>query len=319
MAFAVLALFAGTGARGGAVAQEDWVAQRRLLVGELDLEVIVSTSLRLSKAHTEMYTERLLALASEVFGAGGAALREGKEHPAYCVTIGHNGTLEFGDHPIIREARGMVFRGGEFVGAGKERRWIVPVRRSCSLVLTLYKRSGDDYLGSLRFALKEPLSWDEQLYGGPEVASVIQAKGESEPKCPLRREEALQKALMATEPPSSSIKPLVYRQLLDVRLVRLVDAASGTVLGGHKLAAACTAQVSAQNNTPWFVQRFRGKLFTKRPHGNTLYSIDLDCVGVIPPGKVQTFAAKATEYLGSDKPPSDDLTEVKWSLKGQPQ
>ena len=65
MAFAVLALFAGTGARGGAVAQEDWVAQRRLLVGELDLEVIVSTSLRLSKAHTEMYTERLLALAHQ--------------------------------------------------------------------------------------------------------------------------------------------------------------------------------------------------------------------------------------------------------------
>ena len=63
------------------------------MVPELDLEVWVSTALRLSPEPTEMYAEKSLALARELFGVTGHAPAKLPRRPAWCVTIDHGGTI----------------------------------------------------------------------------------------------------------------------------------------------------------------------------------------------------------------------------------
>jgi len=304
-------LLAGIAAAGEAE------GERRAVLPELDLEILAKTSLRLSKAHTALYADRLVALARDVFAPFAPAPEPREGAPTYRVTVEHEGSLEFGERALVREAKGRVFRGGEFVGGGTERRWVLPVRRSCTITVTILRRSGEAHLSLLRFSFKEPQTWDEQLYGGVVVASTIRANGEGEPKCPLRREEAMEKALATLEPAAANIKPQIYKHLLTLRLAQ-VRPVPGALPADRQRPGFYTAQVSAQNNTPWFLHRFRGKLFARGPRGRTLYCVDLDFAGVIPPGRTRVCGARAAEWLGSERPPWDDLSDLRWSLKGPP-
>ena len=286
---------------------------------ELDLEVWVSTALRLSPEHTQMYAERLVTLARELWGHHAAWCprqppKPGGQRPTWCVTIDHGGTIDLGSRAILRKARGKVYRGGEMVGGGEERRWILPVRRRCTIRFVLYKRVGDSFISGVKFAFREPTSWDERLYGGVPVASVIRAAGEAEPRCPISLEEARQQALGALEPPRYAIRPEIYRRLLDPKIAKLRDVRGASVKTHQKLGLYM-AHLSAQNRTPWFVHSIKGQYFgTYR--GGRVYRVNVEFEGTIPPGSKHVFPCWATEHEDEGEAPPSALTEVRWSLKG---
>jgi len=313
----VCGLLACPAARGAEQGGEAWPAERRLVVPALDLEVWVRTSLRLSREHTEMYCGRLELLARELFGTAGGGEQPPKRRPTYSVIIDHEGKVDLGSRALVRKARGRVFRGGAFVGGGEERRWVLPVRRRCTIRFALYKRVGEDFISPLRFAFREPPTWDEQLYGGVQVASAVRVAGEATPKCPVRLEEARAKALRAIEPPRYALRPEILRRLLEMKIVRLTDV-RGAPAGGRRRLGLYTAHVSVRNHTPWHVHRFRGKHFGTCRGRDRVLCVELDFSGSIPPGRTQVVPCRATEYVGEESPPSDELTDVRWSLKGNP-
>ena len=297
-------------------AEVEWKDEGRLVAPELDLEVWVSTALRLSPEHTEMYAEKLLALARELFGVTGHAPAKLDRRPTWCVTIDHGGTIDLGKRAILRTARGKVYRGGQFVGGGEERRWILPVRRRCTLRVALYKRVDDGFISGLKFAFREPPTWDEQLCGGIPVATQLRVAGEKEPACPITLEEAQHRALEALEPPRQATMAAIYARLLGLEIDTLRDVRGATVRGRQKLGLY-TAHLIAHNHTPWFIHAIRGTHFGTY-HGDAIYRVELAFDGAIPPGRKQTFPCQATDLEGADEPPDGAITTVRWSLKGEP-
>lgn len=309
---AACVLLAGAGAWAG----EGRQAERGLVVPELDLEVWVSTSLRLSEAHTEMYSSRLLDLAGELFGAKGKPEKELKVRPTWCVTLDHTGSIELGSRALIRKTRGRVLQGGALAGGGEERRWVMPVRRRCKILFAIYKRVGEDYISRVRFSVKEPQGWDEELDGGVAVASVIRMAGEAKPKCPLSREAARERALTAIEPPRARIKSELYNRLLDMRVVRLTDV-KGVAVKRRQRLGLYVAYLSVHNTTPWYLHQLRGRHFGSCRGTDGVYCAVLDFRGTIPPGRKQLVPCHATDHEGDDEPPHSTITAVEWSLKGE--
>ena len=298
-------------------AEAEWEDEGRAVIPHLDLEVWVSTALRLDPQHTEMYSQKLLALVRELFGAQGHEAPLSGQRPTWCVTLDHGGTLELGTRAILRKAHGKVYRAGQPVGGGEERRWILPVRRRCTIRFAVYKRVGDAFISGPKFAFREPASWDEELYGGVQVASIIRAAGEKKPRCPVTLEEARAKALQVLEPPGYAIKPAILRRLLDLDIVRVRDV-RGAAVKGHQKLGLYVVHLAAHNRTPWFVHSLKGRHFA-RYRGDRVYCIDIDFSGTIPPGRTHVFPSQATDFEGPNDPPLGALTGIRWSLKGRPQ
>ena len=310
-----VALWAALPLVAAPAAEPEWKDETRLLLPALDAEVWVSTALRLDPEHTETYVHRLEAIAREVFqGAGGAPAKAGR--PTWTVTLDHGGTIDLGTRAIVRTARGRVFRDGSFVGGGEERRWIVPVRRRCTIRVAMYKRVGETFLSSLKFAFREPAGWDEQLYGGIPVGSAVRVAGEETPKCPLTLGEARALALRSLEPPRAALAHAILTRLIGLKIERLRDVRGAAVKGTAKLGLYA-AHVAVDNRTPWFLHAFRGKLFAPYRSGDRRYAVDLEFAGTLAPGRTHLLPCRAADFEGDDVPPTT-LTGVRWSLKGAP-
>jgi len=311
-----LVLWASLSLLAAAPADEpEWKDEARVVLPALDVEVWVSTALRLDPEHTETYVNRLQSIAREALGgAGGAPAKTTR--PTWTLTLDHGGTIDLGTRAIVRTARGKIYRGGSLVGGGEERRWIVPVRRRSTIRVALYKRVGDSFLSGLKFAFREPASWDERLYGGIPVGSAVRVAGEKEPKCPLKLHEARALALRSLEPPRAAVANAILTRLIGLKIERLRDVRGGAVKGTARLGLYA-AHVAVHNRTPWFLHAFRGKLFAPHRSGDRRYAVDLEFTGTLAPGRKHLLPCRAADFEGDDVPPTT-LTGVRWSLKGAP-
>jgi len=301
-------------ASGAAAGEADPEGVSRTTVRALDLELMASTTVRLSPTHAATYATKLLELARPLFECAGSG-QLGKDGATYRVLLEHTGTIDIGTLPFVRLAKGKVFRDGQFLG-GEERRWFMPVRRDCMVRVSLMRRAGADYVAPVQFVVKEPPTPDEELYGGVEVASAARAAGDPKGACPLSREAACQKAIAAIEPPIARLQRELARRLLEVRNIRLLPPA-GPSLTPPSQPTVLPAEISVENRTPWFLHRFRVRAPGKFPHGRTLYTVEADFSGILAPGKEKTVVGRATECTRGETPPSTEVTELRWSLKGQ--
>ena len=296
--------------------EPEWKDEARIVLPALDAEVWVSTALRLDPEHTERYTAQLEAIAREVFASAGSPAPARTTRPTWTVTLDHGGTIDLGTRAIVRTARGRVYRDGGLVGGGEERRWIVPVRRRCTIRVAVYKRVDDSFLSGLKFAFREPPSWDEELYGGVPVGSAVRVAGEEAPKCPLTLGEARAVALRSLGPPRAEIAHAILTRLIGLKIERLRDVGGGAVKGTARLGLYA-AQVAVHNRTPWFLHAFRGKLFAPHRSGDRRYAVGLDFAGTLAPGREHLLPCRAADFEGDGVPPTT-LTGVRWSLKGAP-
>jgi len=299
-----------------ASAAEGRQAERGLVVPELDLEVWVSTSLRLSEPHTRMYCDRLLDLARDLFAGKAKPGSKLARRPTWCVTLDHTGSIDLGTKAIVHKERGRVHRPGAARGGGEERRWVLPVRRRCRILFAIYKRVGDDYIARGRLSFREPPTWDEERFGGVPVASVVRRAGEPRPQCPITLEAAHAKALAALVPAQSRIRSELCRRLLDIRLVRLADV-KGATLRRRRRLGLYVATLSVHNTTPWYIHTLEGKHFASAKGIDGLYCATLAFQGTLPPDRKQLIPCRAIDYDTDGEPPLGEISAIEWSLRGE--
>lgn len=288
-------------------------ATAKVPVPGLDLEIVATTSLRLSPEHSRMYATRLADIVRQLFEAGGSAPAANPE-PTYRVMVEHAGTIDLGATPYVLATRGRVFREGEFTG-GEERRWFLRVRRDCVVRFSVMRRSGNAFVVPIQAVVKEPSPPDEEAYGGVEIAAAVRTASDAKPWCPLSRDEARDKALAALVPPVHRLQAQLARQLVEVRGTRIVPPAGPAAGATAAQWALLPAEVTLANLTPWVLLHARVKTPARSPRGRGVYTVEADLSVAVPPGKDKLVHGRASELPRDEAPPLQEITELRWSLR----
>ena len=274
-----------------------------------DLQIRVSTNLRMTSDHTAEYLQTLYSGAKGLLGDL-ELWEEGDAPPLYGLLIEHKGKVSIGGlvGPKIRYGRVTSSNTPYARGSpGAERVWWVSTRQTGDITCKLFVRKGKRYATLRKWRL--PVSRRQDY----EAHSVVQYSDEKQTfRSPVSEEEARTDALMSVMPPD--VGRCIAWNLFPMEITDVgKDGTQQYIV------------VSLANRSPWPVECLRARTVIRhptRPDEKRYYDCEYPEIvfkGLLAPGRSAQLRIKADDmFVKRRRESSVEYESISFAVEPRP-